>query len=147
MLSALLILAALASQPLQAATHSEQMRVTVEVIARTILTIDQEPAAVAITATDVARGYVDVPGAIAFHVRSNSRRGYTVQFQPVAKPFTRASVSWGTSTASFGSGGSWIAQPYVKGTAAGSMDVRLSLAPEAEPGMYAWPVSMNADSQ
>lgn len=144
-LLALLTLAVLASQPLQAA-HSAQMHVSVEVIARTILSIDSQPSAVEVTTTDVARGYIDLPAAVAFHVRSNARRGYTVQFQPVAAAFTKALVTWGTTTATVGSDESWVAQPYVQGTVAGTMSVRLFLSPAAAPGTYGWPLSIDADS-
>lgn len=128
------------------ASQSAEMHVSVEVIARTILTIDNQPASVSVTATDVARGYIDVPDAVAFHVRSNARNGYDVQFQPVSGPFSLAQVSWGTATATFGSDGGWIAQPYQRGTTFGSMSVRLSLAPGTAPGTYSWPVSVGADS-
>jgi hypothetical protein len=135
----------LATQPLFA-SHSAAMHVSVEVIARTILTIDSQPASVTVTADDVARGYVDLPSAIAFHVLSNARNGYTLDFQPVAAPFTSAQVSWGTATATFGSDGSWITQPYQQGTTFGTMNVRLSLAPGTAAGTYSWPVGIGADS-
>ena len=134
-----------AVQPAHAAT-SAQMHVSVEVIARTILTVDSQPASVTITSADVSRGYVEVPGAIGFHVRSNARNGYHVEFQPVSGPFSSAVVTWGNSVATVGSDSSWVAQPYQLGTTTGSMDVRLILAPGTAAGTYAWPVVVGADS-
>src|SRR5579859_5887154 len=116
------------------------MHVSVEVLARTLFTIDSQPASVSVTADDVARGYVDVPSAIAFHVLSNARNGYQIEFQPVAGPFTQAQVSWSNATATFGTDGSWIAQPYTQGTTYGSMSVHLAIAPGTSPGTYSWPV-------
>lgn len=143
---AVLTFAVVASQSLLAESQSSQMHVSVEVLARTVLTIDSQPSTVQITADDVARGYVEMPSAVAFHVRSNARNGYEVQFQPVAAPFTSAQVSWGTTTATVSSDSSWVAQAYQQGTTFGSMTVRLALAPGAAPGTYAWPLAVGADS-
>src|SRR6476469_6418568 len=106
---ALLVFAA-AAAPLHAA--SAQMHVSVEVIARTLLSVDSQPSSVQITASDVARGYVVMPSAIAFHVRSNARNGYSIQFQALRGPFTQAQVSWGNATVTVGAESSWLAQPY-----------------------------------
>src|SRR3989475_9261029 len=76
---------------------SVTMNVSVQVIARTIVTVGQQPAAINVTAKDVQRGYIDLPAAVAFQVRSNARNGYALQFEPVAGPFSRAHVKWGNS--------------------------------------------------
>src|SRR2546427_2464781 len=76
-----------------AASSSAQMQVSVLVVARTILTVDQQPATVEVTANDVARGYLDVPNAIAFHIRSNAANGYVLQFAAVDAPFSRAEIT------------------------------------------------------
>lgn len=128
------------------AASSAQMHVSVEVIARTILTVDSQPASVTVTAADITRGYVELPSAISFRVRSNARSGYQVQFQPVGGPFSSAVVSWGNAVATVSSDAAWVAQPYQQGTTAGSMSVRLTLAPGTAAGTYAWPVAVGADS-
>lgn len=128
------------------ASQSAQMHVSVEVIARTIFTVDSQPSSVTLTSYDVARGYIDVPSAVAFHVRSNAANGYAVQFQPVSGPFTQAQVSWGSTTATVSNDASFVAQPYQQGTTFGSMTVRLAVAPGTQPGSYAWPLSVGADS-
>jgi hypothetical protein len=122
------------------------MNVSVQVVARTILTVDSQPATVEVTSTDIARGYIELPQAVAFHVRSNAANGYSMQFQPVAYPFVRAEVNWGNSVATIGSDGTWLNRPYQQGTATGALNVRLTLAPGSEPGSYAWPVHFAADS-
>ena len=141
----LTVTALLASCPLYSASSAE-MRVSVQVIARTILTVDSQPASVEISSADVTRGYVDLPPSIAFHVRSNARSGYSLQFEPMAGPFTRADVNWGTNSASVGAETSWVAQPYQHGTTVGTMSVRLVLSPQASPGTYSWPVVLGANS-
>lgn len=140
-----LLTLAVAVAPLNA-SQSSQMHVSVEVVARTIFTVASQPTDLTLTATDVARGYVDVPSAISFQVRSNAHNGYAVQFQPLSAPFAEAQVSWGTTTATVSSDGSFVAQPYQQGTTFGSMSVRLSVAPGTQPGTYAWPLSVDANS-
>jgi len=132
--------------PVFAGTSSATLAVSVQVVARTILTVDSQPSGVQVTADDVARGYVELPQSVLFHVRSNATNGYTVQFEPVSYPFNRADVSWGTTTASVGSDGAWLTQGYQQGTQTGTLSVRLSLAPGTQPGSYAWPVRFDAGS-
>ena len=141
------LFAALLAMPvcLSAAT-SAQMTVSVQVVARTIVTLEQQPASVEIAASDVARGYIDVPSAMAFRIRSNARNGYALQFAPVSGPFSSARVTWGNTTVNVGDDGSWVAQSYHPAvTTTGTMSVRLMLEPGTAPGSYAWPVAFSAE--
>ena len=143
-----MILAAVAiATPLFAGgSTSSTLSVSVQVVARTILTVDSQPATIQITSDDVARCYVDLPQSVAFHVRSNAANGYALEFQPLSYPFSRADVSWGTTVATVGSDGAWLTEPYQQGTSTGSLNVRLSLAAGTQPGNYAWPVRFDAGS-
>lgn len=144
-----LIIIASSLTPLYAGSSTAQMNVSVRVIARTILAIDSQPATVEVTAADIQRGYLDVPQAIAFRVRSNARDGYNLGFQEIAFPFASAEVQWGGQSAVVESGGAWsgvLSHPYQQGGSAGSLSVRLHFAPGAEPGSYAWPVQVTANS-
>jgi hypothetical protein len=125
---------------------SATMNVSVQVIARTIVTVGQQPAAIDVTARDIQRGYIDLPAAVAFQVRSNARNGYVLQFEPVGGPFSRAQVKWGNSTAVVGADGSWLSRSPQSGTATGLLDVRLVLSADAAPGSYAWPIRFDANS-
>src|SRR5258708_3694967 len=109
------------SAPLYAGSSTGQINVSVQVIARTVLTIDAQPATVNVTADDIARGYVDLPQAVAFRVRSNSREGYSLSFQPVNFPFSAAEVRWGAQVAIV-EGSDWVPSlmhPYQQGGSAG----------------------------
>jgi len=146
-IAAFLLAIALATVPLFAGgSKSASLTVSVEVIARTILAVDSQPASVEITGADVDRGYLDLPQSVMFHVRSNAANGYTVQFQPLEGPFTRAEINWGNSIATIGSDGAWLSQPYQQGTTSATLSVRLTLAPGTQPGSYAWPVRFDAGS-
>jgi hypothetical protein len=103
----LLIAATAIAAPLCAGSSNGQINVSAQVIARTILTIDSQPSTVQITADDIARGYVDVPQAVAFRVRSNSRQGFILNFQPVSFPFSAADVEWGGQTATIATAVRW----------------------------------------
>jgi hypothetical protein len=141
-----LICAFVVVSPLAAASKSASLTVSVEVIARTIMTVDTQPASVDVTANDVARGYVELPNSVLFHVRSNATNGYVIQFQPVNGPFSRADVTLGSAQAAVGTDGAWLSQPYQRGTTSGSFSVRLMIAPGTQPGSYAWPVRFDAGS-
>ena len=122
------------------------MTISVQVVARTMMTIETQPASVNITAEDVTRGYVDLPSAVAFRVRSNARAGYAIEFEPLSGPFSHALVRWGSTQAAITNrDGSWVVQPQAP-RVEGSMAVRLTLAPGTEPGSYAWPLLMDARS-
>src|SRR5437899_5836590 len=92
--------------PAYADSASASMAISVQVIGRTLLTVGQQPASVEVTQSDIQRGYIDVPAAVAFQVRSNAREGYSLQFQPVNGPFAQAKVTWENQTASVGTDGS-----------------------------------------
>src|SRR5712691_873566 len=146
-ITAFLLLTVIVSiAPASAASTSAQLSISVQVVALTILTVDSQPAAIEVSATDVARGYVEVPQAVLFHVRSNAINGYTVQFDPMSYPFSRADINWGNTMATVGADGTWLRQPYQQGTTTGSLNVRLTLAPDATAGSYAWPVRIAANS-
>jgi hypothetical protein len=143
--AASLLLTAVASS-LSASSNSAQMSVSVQVIARTILTVDSQPASIDVTSADVSRGYIEVPQAVLFSVRSNAAGGYALQFQPVSFPFSRADIYWGNTSSTVTTDGSWMSHPYQQGMTSGALNVRLTLAPGTEPGTYAWPVHFEAGS-
>jgi len=132
--------------PGYADSASATMAISVQVIGRTLLTVGSQPASVEVTQSDIQRGYIDVPAAVAFQVRSNAREGYSLQFEPVSGPFAQAKVTWENSTAAIGADGSWLTHGYQQGTMAGRLDVRLVLAAGATPGSYSWPVRFAAES-
>jgi hypothetical protein len=145
----LLVALAAVTAPLYAGSNSAEMNVSVTVIARTILTIDSQPAAIEVTPTDIAQGYLDVPQAVAFRVRSNARGGYALGLQPIPFPFAAAEVQWGTQVTVVQGGTDWatyLSHPYQQGGSVGVLAVRLRLAPGAEPGSYPWPVQVSASS-
>ena len=125
---------------------SATMHVSVEVVARTVVTIDHQPDVVTITQQDIDRGYVEVPAAVAFRIRSNANNGYAVQFEPVGYPFSRAKIAWDGQSAVVSGDGSWLTRPYQPGEQLGSFNVTLDVSPDTAPGTYPWPVRFDANS-
>ena len=141
------LIAAILAAPLSGESISREMGVSARVVGRTLLTMSDRPAAITVTADDVRRGYLDLPRAVAFQIRSNVREGYLVRFDALPEPFSRAHVRWQQVHVVVGrSHEAWVAQPYVKGAQSVEADVRLELSGHAEPGSYAWPLQISADS-
>jgi hypothetical protein len=142
-----MLLAGVLTAPASAESFSTSMTVSTQVIGRTLLTLDRQPSSLVVTPADVARGYVDLPGAVQFQVRSNVRQGYLVRFDALPPAFARAHVEWGATHVVVGtSDQAWIAQPYSRSSAPVTASVRVELAPETAAGTYAWPLTVAADS-
>jgi len=146
MIRALISIVACVAVPAAAGSFSAQMQVSVRVIARTIVSVDQQPVTVEVTSGDVARGYVDIPQVIAFRVRSNAVNGYTLNFEPVTAPFSGAEVTWNGSVMVIGNESSWMNREYHRVATSGVLRVRLLLAPATQPGNYPWPIRLTAAS-
>ena len=128
--------------PSWAGSSSVTMGVSVKVVARTVLSVVEEPAEVVVSPADVARGYVELPDALSFHVHSNNPGGYLVLLRSTGGPFAGATVSWASSEVSVTSTEAWIAQPYRRGIHRVVATVRLAIPPGVAPGRYHWPIAV-----
>src|ERR1700687_3371169 len=72
------------ASPIHAGSISASLSVSVVVPARAVLTVESQPAGLEITEADVARGYVEAPGAALDRVRTNSPAGWLLEFQALA---------------------------------------------------------------
>ena len=140
------LIAALLAAPVMGDSVSKEMNVSVRVLGRTLLTMAERPMTITVTNDDVRRGYLDLPQALGFNVRSNVREGYVVRFEALPEPFARAHVRWQQVHAVVGqSHEAWVSQPYTPGTQSVRADVRFDLAPQTTPGTYSWPLEISAD--
>jgi hypothetical protein len=149
MRNALLALATIAACTLTStafAADSAQMRVSVQVVARAVLTMDQQPASVEVSSADVARGYVQLDQKLGFKVRSNARNGYVIRFEQISSAFTKAIVSWSNVLVTVGADGAWVRQPGGVTNLRDALSMRLWLAPGTEPGTYSFPVVVSAEA-
>jgi hypothetical protein len=128
-----------------AGSVSASLSVSVIVPARAVLSIESQPAGLQITEADVARGYVEAPGASLVRVRTNSPGGWLLEFQPLEGPYRALEVSGLGSTAQVSASGGWLAQPYAgKTLVTASLGYRFFLSGDAQPGLYPWPVALTA---
>lgn len=96
------------------------------------------PTELVVTAADVARGFVDIAEGGRVEVRSNSREGVRLEFLNRSSEWVRAIEVSGLP------GGALAGA--VRGVSNRTLPVgyRILLAPNAQPGVYAWPVGVVA---
>lgn len=130
---------------IHAGSVTASLSVSVVVPARAVLTIDSQPAGLEITEADVARGWVEAPGASLIQVRANSPNGWLLEFQPLQGPYRTLEVTGLGSPAQVSAAGGWLAQPYSGRTlVTAELRYRLVLSADARPGTYPWPISLSA---
>ena len=145
MATALVLLALGVSGTVLANSTSALMSVRVQVLARTLLNVESQPASLVLTEADLARGYVEVPSVSRIRVRSNDPNGYLLAFDVTAGPFTAIEVTGLGPAARISANGGWLARPFA-GTqpVTSELTYRFLLASNVQPGTYAWPVSLSA---
>jgi hypothetical protein len=127
-----------------AGSFSTVIRVNAVVLARTQLKPLRQPAMLVITETDIQRGYVEVSGASLFEIWSNDPAGCVLTFVSNDFPFREAAVSlMGREIIIYPTGGMILMT--VRGRQQIALDYRFILTTEAQPGTYAWPLSVSVN--
>lgn len=134
--------------PAPAAMATEQAKVTVSatVLKHASLRVLAQPAAVVITAEDIARGYVDVASPAQVAIKSNSPRGYMLEFANEGDFMRQILVKGLPSDVQLSPAGGAVMQPYAgTGVTRATLELgfRFLLAASARPGTYAWPVHLS----
>src|SRR5271155_1372168 len=120
--------------------HTE-LSVTATVRAVANIDLQSTPAALEISATDVRRGYIDVPQPTQLVVRSNSQEGFALDVLTVAPIFSALRIQGLESNTELGADGGSVVQRWQRPQAINlSLRFRFSLAPGVTPGVYPWPV-------
>ncbi len=132
----------LSSAPVLADT-SAQMNVSVRVLARATVTVEDQPE-IEITAVDVERGYVDLP-AVQVRLRSNSLNGSLLQATKTSETFSSLELAFGNTTMVIAPE-SWVRMPYTRGGEILSVRGRARLAPGASTGRHPLPVHFSASA-
>lgn len=138
------LLAILTAPQLFAGSASAPMQVSVTVIARAVLTVASQPAAITVTDADIARGYVEVTAPIVVQVRTNSRAGYMLQADRQTADFTTVELVFGDATMTVAEAQSWISRPYVPGGDVIAMYARLHIGAGMQAGSYPLPIALSA---
>jgi hypothetical protein len=107
-------------------------RITIPAVAK--LTLLNHPDAVEVTAGDIARGTLHVSGA-ALDLLVNNPRGYSLRAQVAHAAFTAARIVNLPATMP-----TMVGKPR---PAPMQVEYELAIDPAAQPGRYAWPVSLS----
>ena len=101
------------------------------------------PAAVTVSATDLARGFVDIDQSTALVIHSNSPKGYALELMTLT-PMMSSMVVYGLdSDLALGADGGTIVQRWRSPQVVNlNLKFRFSLAPGLRPGNYPWPIHL-----
>lgn len=136
------------SAPMGAAAGAESARllVTATVLKHANIKVLAQPASVVVTAADIARGYVDVPGLAQVAIQSNSLEGYMLMFA-IQGDFVRQALVKGLGPdVQVGASGGGIAHGAgSRGMSKTTLDLgfRFVLSESAQQGVYAWPLHLS----
>jgi hypothetical protein len=139
-----LAVVAIGTLPALAGSSSTNVNVSVQVLSRAVVSVDSQPAAVTVTAEDIARGYVDVPAPIVVRVRTNSRQGYLLHAENQGETFSSIELSTADIAMNVGAHETWIQRPYISGGDVMPMRARLHLAAAATIGSFSLPIAFSA---
>lgn len=120
-----------------------RLQVTATVLKRASLKVLSQPAAVVITAEDIARGHVDVPSPALVAVNSNSG-GYLLEFAGDGD-FMRRIIVLGTGAAvELNPAGGFVANSRAGGgTSNLVLTFRFVLSDAAQVRTYPWPLRLS----
>jgi hypothetical protein len=130
---------------LRAAAATTRLQVSARILTHVSFKSMRAPAQVAITAADVARGYVDLDEPIEMEVKTNSASGILVGISLNSPQFEGATVSGPGGTERMTSGvPSLVFANHGQGmhTESLSLRVRIELARNTTPGVFVMPVSV-----
>ena len=127
-----------------AQTHAPLM-VTARVAPVANLELISQPAMISVSALDVERGFLDVAIPSSMRIRSNSPRGYELEFTPVLPLFSALAVrGLSQQDVTIGAAGGSVVQRWQHGQAVAlNLSWRFYLAPGVTAGEYAWPLRLD----
>lgn len=146
-LTTLLSLAALAAAPMVHAGSSANVSVSVSatVLAFSSLNVLFQANQLTIELEDIDRGYMDVHAGSRIEVKSNSRDGFTLTFDPILDLFNAVQITGLGGVVELGmEGGTVVQRRHDAQSASLQLGYRFILAKNVLPGNYAWPLSLSA---
>ena len=128
-----------------AAGAQVKVGVTATVLKRATMQVLAQPAALLVTASDIARGYVDMPAATQVAIRSNSPDGYLMEFSSETDFIRRVQVDGLDTTVQLEPTGGVVAQRGTGSIVRTTLQLgyRFVLADGAREGRYPWPMRMS----
>ena len=139
-------LAAAALQPLRALAGqgSALLGVHAQVPPRAVMQVDYEPPTLELTASDVARGYIEVGRGSRLRVTSNSPTGFAIDVRPRLNIFASVTIHASGLDALVGpDGGTVVARGRRGRQIATDLSYRFTLPEHIAPGSYPWPLALS----
>ena len=139
----------LAMMSVSLSAHASETTLTVSaaVLKHASMQVVAQPDSVVVTAEDIARGYVDVPGTAKITVQSNTQGGYLLHFARLGDFFRQALVrGLAGPDLQLEEGGGAVAQASTgQGMTRTALDLafRFVLSESARQGVYSWPVRLS----
>jgi hypothetical protein len=130
-----------------AAEVSAELRVSATVIARAIAEVQTAPETLEITEEDVRRGWVETQQSSRVRIRSNDRNGYRLAFRVSGAPVRAIQIRGlgDESTLGLREGEGSLTRPHPgRFDTTADLTFRFVLEDDAAPGVYAWPVMIQA---
>lgn len=140
--------AALVSVPVMAAAGDQdaQVAVSATILKHARMKVLTQPSAVVVTPADIARGYVDVPGASQILVLSNTQQGFMLDFANSGDGIRQILVRGLGADLQIGPEGGGVAlRGSGRGMTRTSFDLsfRFVLSEAAQQGTQPWPVRLS----
>ncbi len=130
------------------ALAAAKITVTARIPAHVALRVIRQLREFVITDSDVAQGYVDVPGATLLEVRNNDPKGYLllVELMDAPLPLFESVVVRGLGPeVQIGPGAGFVPQPFTRGVRSIELSYRFMLHKDARPGTHSWPIFLSAN--
>jgi hypothetical protein len=120
-----------------------QIGVSATVIANAVAKVDYQAGQIQVEPADVARGYVEVSNATRFSVRTNSRNGYFIVFNPLLVIFDSIQVTDANISTNIGrEGGAIVHRDSLPAESIQSLSYRFYLNASVQPGTYPFPLQI-----
>jgi hypothetical protein len=142
MVMALAAVCALAAEPAGTATASVHVSVVIKPVSR--VTVLHQQSRIEITSQHVAQGYIELPVASRIEVRNNISTGSLLSIENSDGPFRDISVSGFGNEVRLQSGNNRVHIPYTPVPKKLELSYRFTLAADARPGSYPWPLQIAA---
>jgi hypothetical protein len=140
----LIISIALPLMYLNFSSKSDNLLIKATVLHRQELKILYQTSSITVTTSDIQNGYLDIPGATQIYVYDNNRSGYSLLFEGLSWPFSRALVQGLDHELQVNLPSAFIHQPYSKKPVVATLSYRFDLANDVKPGVYRWPLSISS---
>lgn len=141
-----LVLLALLGAVASAHAGEVKLDVTATVAKSASLKVLEQPASVVVTASDLARGYVDVPASSQVAIQSNTPNGYLLEFSNAGDFMRQILVRGLSGDVQLSPAGGLVTQRPASGGVTKTtlaLGYRFVLSEAARPGTYAWPMHLS----